>query len=50
MIPKEKYEHVDLVGGEPAQDPTTLRAHEGDHTPNVGEKPGIEKLFHRGNL
>lgn len=38
---EEEGEHPDLVGGEPTQDPTTLRAHEGDHTPNhtKGPKP-----------
>lgn len=52
---QEKYEaqgdHRDLVGGEPTQDPTTLLAHEGDHTPNFkgASKPDYGVSHGRGN-
>jgi hypothetical protein len=51
---EEEGEHVDLVGGEPTQDPTTLAAHAGDHTPNFtrGErqpKPEYGKFSGRGD-
>jgi len=36
----ESYgEHRDLVGGEPTQDPTTLKANDSDHTPNHTRAP-----------
>jgi len=45
--PQERYEahdeHVDYKGGEPTQDPTTLLAHEGDHTPNHTRWPKPSK-------
>jgi hypothetical protein len=45
---QEKYEsqdeHKDLVGGEPTQDPTTLKAHDGDHTPNHTRAPKQAKV------
>jgi len=45
--PQERYEahdeHVDYKGGEPAQDPTTHRAPETDHTPNHTKGPKIAK-------
>lgn len=31
---EENKERMDVVGAEPPQDPTELRAHEEDHTPN----------------
>ena len=56
--PQERYEaygeHVDYKGGEPTQDPFTLKAHEEDHTPNhtrapKGEKTGWNFQHGRGN-
>lgn len=44
-------EHQDLVGGEPTQDPTTLKAHEEDHTPNFTRGPRGYKIgwnFNKG--
>ena len=51
---EERNERPDLVGGDPTQDPTSLKAPDSDHTPNTTKgpksaKPNYGKFEGRGN-